>query len=123
MYIINLYSIKSYSRVTVVVLLLSDQFNSFVLILGKPGTCEKYDRFQCNNGKCIWKGSICNSRDDCGDNSDESRTDGAFCGMLLEFFVLLTRTFSLICNDSLNYILKNVNSLRVVLTKRSEKVL
>ena len=98
MFIIDLCSKKIfYSRVTVVVLLLSDQFISFVLILGKPGTCEKYGKFQCNNGKCISKYRICNSRDDCGDSSDESRTDGAFCGMFLESFVALTEIFSLAC--------------------------
>ena len=47
---------------------------------GKPGTCEKIGRFQCNNGKCIGKYSICDSRNHCGDNSDESMKDGAFCG-------------------------------------------
>ena len=98
MFIIDLCSKKNfYSRVTVVVLLLSDQFISFFLILGKPGTCEKYGMFQCNNGKCILKTRMCNSRDDCGDSSDESRTDGAFCGMLLESFVALTGIFGLTC--------------------------
>ena len=51
-----------------------------VSISGKPGTCEKNWQFQCNNGKCIWKWNVCNSRNDCGDNSDESMKDGAFCG-------------------------------------------
>ena len=55
-------------------------FILFVSLLGKPGTCEKYGRFQCNNGKCIYNGNICDFRNDCGDNSDESKTDGAFCG-------------------------------------------
>ena len=97
MCIINLCSKKNYSRVTVVVLLLSDQFISFILILGKPGTCKKYGMFQCNNGKCIWLTRICDFSDHCGDNSDESRTDGAFCGMLLESFVAFTGAFSLTC--------------------------
>ena len=78
-------------------MLLSDQFISFVLILGKPGTCEKYGMFQCNNGKCILKSGICDFYDHCGDNSDESRTDGALCGMLLESSVALTGIFSLTC--------------------------
>ena len=51
-----------------------------VSISGKPGTCEKIGRFQCKNGKCISKLYICDSRNDCGDNSDESMKDGAFCG-------------------------------------------
>ena len=107
-----------YWRVTVVVLLLSGQFNWSILILGKPGTCEKYGRFQCNNGRCISKYGICDSHDDCGDKSDESKTDGAFCGMLLGYFVSLTEIFSLTCQDSLNYMKTKVNSLRVGLKKR-----
>ena len=51
-----------------------------VSISGKPGTCEKTNRFQCNNGKCIRKFRICDSRNDCEDKSDESMKDGAFCG-------------------------------------------
>ena len=54
--------------------------NIYLSILGKPGTCEKYDRFQCKNGKCIDKSEICNFKNDCVDNSDESKTDPAFCG-------------------------------------------
>lgn len=73
-------------RVTVVVLLLSGQCNSCILISGKPGTCEKIGMFQCNNGKCILK-----------DNSDMSRTDDIFCGMLLDSLVALTGIFSLTC--------------------------
>ena len=49
-------------------------------ISGKPGTCEKLGLFQCSNGKCIRKSYICDSDNDCGDNSDESMKDGAFCG-------------------------------------------
>ena len=103
-------------------MLLSGQFNTSILILGRPGTCEKYGLFQCNNGKCILKSYICNSRDDCGDNSDESKTTGAFCGMLLDTFVPLTEIFSLTCYDSLNYVKTNVNSLRVALKKKSKKI-
>ena len=79
--------------------------------------------FQCNNGKCISKNRICNSRDNCGDNSDESKTDGAFCGMLLDYFVALAEIFSLTCYDSLNYMKTKVNSLRVALKKRSKNIL
>ena len=51
---------------------------NFVLHLGTCGWGE----FQCNNGKCIRSYYICDSDDDCGDNSDESRSYGALCGML-----------------------------------------
>ena len=78
-------------------LLLSHQFNLYICILGKPGTCEKIGKFQCNNGKCISKYLICNSNDNCGDGSDESKTDGAFCGMFLNSFVTLTGIFCLTC--------------------------
>lgn len=98
-----------YLRLTVVVLLLSGRINSSILILGKPGTCEKYVLFQCNNGRCIDKYQICNSRDDCGDNSDESKTDGAFCGMCDSLFCSSNRNilskllvfFKLCCNKQL----------------------
>ena len=70
-----------HEQVIVIVLLLPSQFKSFMLILGKPGTCEKYGWFRCDNGKCLDKPSICNGIDNCGDNSDESKTHGAFCGM------------------------------------------
>ena len=62
--------------------------------------------FQCNNGKCISKYYICNSRDDCGDNSDESKTTVAFFGMLLDTFVSLSEIFCLTYYDSLNYVKK-----------------
>ena len=88
-------------------MLLSGQFNTSILILGRPGTCEKYGWFQCNNGNCISKYYICNSRDDCGDNSDESKTTGAFCGMLLDTLASLTEIFSVTCYDSLNYVIQN----------------
>ena len=94
-------------------MLLSGQFNTSILILGRPGTCEKYGLFQCNNGKCIYKIHVCDSRDNCGDNSDESMTTGAFCGMLLDTLVSLTEIFSLTCYYLLNYMKTNVNSLRV----------
>ena len=68
-----------------------------MFILGKPGTCEKIEAFQCKNGKCISKSYICDSNDDCGDRSDESKTDGAFCGMLLNSLVALTGIFCLTC--------------------------
>ena len=98
-------------------MLLSGQFNTSILILGRPGTCEKYGLFQCDNDKCIYKYFICNSRDDCGDNSDESTATGAFCGMLLDTLVSLKEIFSLTCYDSLNYMKTNVNLLRVALKK------
>ena len=55
-------------------------FSLNVSISGRQGTCEKYRNFQCNNGKCIYKDNVCDFINNCEDNSDESRTDGAFCG-------------------------------------------
>ena len=60
----------------------------FVLHLGKP-SCESW-QFQCNNGNCIVYWNVCNGYDNCGDNSDESKKDGAFCGMLNYLFVVIT---------------------------------
>ena len=34
-------------------------------------SCPKH-YFICGNGKCLKPTEICNGRDDCGDNSDES---------------------------------------------------
>ena len=102
-------------------MLLSSQFNTSILILGRPGICEKYGLFQCNNGKFTYKGYICDSHDNCGDNSDESTTTGAFCGMLLDTLVSLTEIFSLTCYDSLNYMKTNVNLLRVALKKSQRR--
>ena len=99
MYIIVLCSKKLifYSGVTVLVLILFGHFNLYIFILGKPGTCEKVGKFQCNTGNCIWKDHVCNSYDDCRDRSDESPTDGPVCGMLLNSFVVLTGIFCLTC--------------------------
>ena len=47
------------------------QFNSSILILGKPGTCEKYGMFQCNNGKCVLKDRKCDFINGWGYNSNE----------------------------------------------------
>ena len=40
-------------------------------------SCPPY-QFQCKNKKCISRHDVCDLRDDCGDNSDES-----FCGMFV----------------------------------------
>ena len=39
----------------VIVLLLSGQINSSILILREPKTCEEKGMFQCNNGRYISK--------------------------------------------------------------------
>ena len=59
----------------------------FFLHLGKPS--YGYLDFQCNNGKCIYDGQICDGTDDCGDNTDELKTSGAFCGMLKNVFAVI----------------------------------
>ena len=41
----------------------------------ESASCPR-NRFHCKNKKCIDRGYVCNLRDDCGDNSDET-----FCGM------------------------------------------
>ena len=74
-------------------LLLLGIINVCFLISGKPGTCEKIGEFQCNNGKCIKKYYICDFHDHCGDNSDESNSDGAFCGRWTFKIQLLKVTF------------------------------
>lgn len=66
-------------------------FSLCVSISGNPGTCEKIGRFQCNNGQCIKKSYICDSDDDCGDYSDESRTDGAFVVSVLDCIMISPR--------------------------------
>ena len=51
--------------------------------LEKPTTaCPLSSDFQCKNGKCIPKSYTCDFMDDCGDNSDESSTDGPLCSKL-----------------------------------------
>ena len=51
---------------------------NFILHLENPcGASE----FQCRNGKCIFIEYVCDFEDDCGDNSDETRSY-ALCGML-----------------------------------------
>ena len=72
-------------------------------ISGKPGTCEKINRFQCNNGKCIYKSRICDSRNDCGDKSDESMKDGAFCGRCI-LNRLIERLCSFMSDSSAFYV-------------------
>ena len=100
------------------ILLLSGQFNLYMFILGKPGTCEKIGKFQCKSGKCISRGYICDSDDDCGDRSDESKTDSVFCGMFLNSSV--AGILCLTCYDQINDTKTNVNSLRVALIKISK---
>ena len=57
------------------------------------GSCD-LSQFRCNNGKCIEKEFICDSNNDCEDNSDESQTDGALCGKLNYSFSSYSISFS-----------------------------
>ena len=65
--------------------------NSLLLMLAnlflhlEISSCKPFE-FQCNNGKCIRNTWVCNSEDECGDKSDESKTDGALCGKFNYFF-------------------------------------
>ena len=62
--------------------------NALNAIFKKKPLCS-YRQFQCNNGKCIFDSDICDGTDDCGDNTDESKTGGAFCGMLKNVFAVV----------------------------------
>ena len=42
-------------------------FVYFILAVGCEG-----GEYQCNNGRCIDERRKCDTRDDCGDNSDEA---------------------------------------------------
>ena len=84
--------------------LLFGMINFCVLISGKPGTCEKIGKFQCKNGKCIDKDNICNSFNNCGDNSDESMKDGVFCGR--HILLLLDSAKNKVCNRSRSFSFK-----------------
>ena len=53
---------------------------SFNFILHLGNSCRSYE-FQCSNGKCIFNWYVCDFKDHCGDNSDETRSY-ALCGML-----------------------------------------
>jgi dystroglycan 1 len=49
---------------------------------GGSGKCEP-NEFACRNGKCVQKMWVCDSDDDCGDNSDEMQCDvGVFAHVL-----------------------------------------
>lgn len=43
------------------------------------GHCEP-NQFKCDNRKCIFKTWLCDSDDDCGDNSDEKDCDRSLPG-------------------------------------------
>ena len=64
---------------------------NFAIPLGKS-SC-KPGQFQCNNGKCIHSACFCDGSGSCENNSDESRTDGAFCGMLNYVFTMIVYIF------------------------------
>ena len=84
-------------------MVLFGMFSLCVSISGKPGTCEKINRFQCTNGKCIYKHLICNSRNDCGDKSDESMKDDAFCGRCV-LNRLIERLYTFMSESSALYV-------------------
>lgn len=72
----GIFKMHFYCRNALLLLLFYD---SFVSRLGKS-LCRDHE-FKCNNGKCINRLRICDSKNDFGDDSDESRTDGPLCGM------------------------------------------
>ena len=55
-----------------------DFVNDNLNYLHLESTSCRRNQFQCKNKKCISKYDVCNLRDNCGDNSDES-----FCGMFV----------------------------------------
>lgn len=52
-------------------------FNHVLIFAAKKG-CSSSE-FKCKNDRCIPKEWTCDKADDCGDNSDESTTDGPRC--------------------------------------------
>ena len=44
--------------------------------VNKSAVCQRR-QFVCSNGKCLWDRLVCNTVNDCGDNSDELT---ALCG-------------------------------------------
>ncbi|CAI8021025.1 Alpha-tectorin [Geodia barretti] len=74
---------------------ISPSYTAILYRLSRSAGCQLHE-FSCADGSCIYYYNMCNDRDDCGDNSDET-----ICG---ELAVLHDRIFLRLCNEK--YFLK-----------------
>lgn len=91
---------------------------NFFSVLNKRN-CPK-NHFQCSNKHCIRGTWVCDGKDDCGDNSDETMgcsksknkiNDTLLCVMynnILHKFIILSGTFGLIWHDFFAFVLQMV---------------